>query len=154
CQKHFIAAFGRLAWRRPLDATELDRYGLVAHAAAGEYNDFYAGIQYAIAGLLESPNFLYQVEIGKPRKDGIRALTGYEVASRLSFFLVDTTPSSALLDAAEAGTLDTADGVRQAARALIADPAAHTALASFYGELFNLRDLDTMSKDLTAFPQF
>lgn len=157
CHKHFVAGFGRAAWRRPLNAQELDRYGLVAHDAAIEYGDFYAGIRYAIAGMLQSPNFLYQVEVGKPvpsNAEGLRRLTGYEIATRLSFFLVDTTPSPALLDAAEAGDLDTAEGVRAAAKTLIATTEAHGAVASFYGEVLRLRELDTITKDLTAFPQF
>lgn len=157
CHKHFIANFGLLAWRRPLDAKELDRYGLIAHTAAGKYNDFYAGITYAIAGMLQSPYFIYQVETGKPiagNAEGLRHLTGYEIASRMSYFLIDTTPSPELLAAAAAGELDTADGVRNAAQALIAKPDARGALAAFYDELLRLRDLDGLAKDLTTYPQF
>ncbi|MFO0670771.1 MAG: DUF1592 domain-containing protein [Polyangiaceae bacterium] len=43
-------------------------------------------------------------------------LTGYELATRLSYFLVGTTPDDALLDAAAGGALDAADGVAATAR--------------------------------------
>lgn len=157
CHKRFIAAFGRMAFRRPLDAEELDQLGFIAHGAAVEYGDFYAGVRYAILGILQSPHFIYQVEVGKPiaaSAQGLRYLTGYELATRMSFFLVGTTPSAALLDSAAEGALGTAAGVRAAAEELLVKPEAREALAAFYGELFRLRDLDKTSKDLAAFPQF
>lgn len=155
CHKHFVAGFGRAAFRRPLDAEELDRYALIAHDAAIRLHDFRAGVQYVIAGILQSPSFLYQVEIGKPTSaPSLRRLTGYEMATRLSFFLAGTTPSPELLDAAEAGGLDAAEGVRKAAQALLAKPSARAAVAAFYSELFRLRDLDALTKDLSTYPQF
>jgi hypothetical protein len=72
----------------------------------------------------------------------------------MSFFLLGTTPSATLLDKAEAGKLDTADGARAAAREMIADPRARTALDAFYDELFSLRDLPGLGKDGSLFPQF
>jgi hypothetical protein len=155
CHESFVSRFGRLAWRRPLAAEETAPYVALAQAAATEYGDFYAGVEWAIAGLLQSPNFLYQVEVGELIEGSIaRKLDGYEVATRMSFFLLDTTPPEALLDAAEAGQLDDDDGVREMARELIAQPAARAALASFYSEVFALRDLDTLTKDSTEFPQY
>lgn len=156
CQRVFVERFGRLAWRRPLDKEEIDLYAAVAKKAAEELNDFYAGIEYATAALLQSPNFLYQVELGEPdlQVPGARKLTGYEMASRISFFLLDTTPDEALLTAAEAGKLATAEGVREAARALLGTPAAREALRGFYDEFLRLRDLPKLVKDGEFYPQF
>jgi hypothetical protein len=56
--------------------------------------------------LLQSPHFVYRSELGD---DGAR-LSGYEVASKLSFLLRNTMPSDALLDAAGRGDLDTRAG--------------------------------------------
>lgn len=156
CHARLVENLGRLAWRRPLDQAEIDRYVSVAQGASAELGDFYAGAEYAIATLLQSPNFLYQVEIGEPDPGagGLRRLTGFEIASRMSFFLLDSTPSAALLDAAAAGDLDDADGVRTAARLLLEKPEARVALGDYYSEVFKLRELDGLVKDGDVFPQF
>ena len=156
CRTDFAKSFGRLAFRRPLDAEEIARYAGVAETASTELGDFNSGIEYAILAFLQSPSFLYQVEIGAidPARPTLRRLDGYELASRMSFFLVGSTPSAALLDDAEKGTLYTAEGARAAAKVLLAKPEARAALDSFYGEFLRLRDLDTVVKDASAFPQF
>ena len=156
CRKDFARNFGRLAFRRPLDPEEIDRYAGVAETASAELGDFNSGIEYALLTFLQSPSFLYQVEIGTidPARPTRHRLGGYELASRMSFFLVGSTPSPALLDAAEAGALDDAAGVRKAAQALLAKPEARAALDSFYAEFLRLRDLDTVVKDANAYPQF
>ncbi len=156
CRKDFAKSFGRLAFRRPLDSEEINRYAGVAETASTELGDFNSGIEYAILAFLQSPSFLYQVEIGgvDPARPTLRRLDGYELASRMSFFLVGSTPSPALLDAAEKGALNDAVGAREAAKALLAKPEARAALDSFYAEFLRLRDLDTVVKDAKAFPQF
>jgi hypothetical protein len=156
CRSDFAKSFGRLAFRRPLDAEEIARYAGVAETASAELGDFNSGIEYAILAFLQSPSFLYQVEIGAidPARPTLRRLGGYELASRMSFFLVGSTPSAALLDDAESGTLDSAEGARAAAKSLLSKPEARVALDSFYGEFLRLRDLDTVVKDGNAFPQF
>src|SRR5262249_20427284 len=114
CLNQFVARFGRRAWRRPLTDEERAAYVALGAQASTAYNDFYQGAAFAAAGLLQSPNFIYQVEIGRPDPDnaGRFKLGGYEIATRLAFFLTGTTPKDDLLAAAEAGELDTADGVR------------------------------------------
>ena len=156
CQAQFIAHLGRLAWRRPLEQAEIDAYVGVAQLASNELGDFYAGVEYATATLLQSPNFLYQVEIGTPdpKNPALLRLTGSEVATRMSFFLLDTTPSAELLDAADAGELETPEGVRAAATKLLEKGEARAALGNFYAEVFKLRELDGLVKDAGVYPQY
>jgi len=155
CLREFIGNFGRLAFRRPLSTEELDNYANVALAAATDLGDFDAGVTNAIATMLQSPNFLYQVEIGEPTDTpGIRRLTQHELATRMSFFLVDTTPDAELLDLADATMLDDAAGIREAALALLARTEARQALADFTSEVWRLRELATVPKDPTVYPDF
>lgn len=158
CQRAFITDVGKVAWRRPLETSEIDLLANIAKAASAEYDTFEAGIAYAISGLLQSPYFLYMVEVGTPSPTDTdptrRALTNYELASRMSFFLLDTTPDLPLIESAETGALDTDEGIRAAAQKMVADPAARSALAAFYTELFMLSDIGTISKDASVFPQF
>ncbi|MBX7077969.1 MAG: DUF1592 domain-containing protein [Nannocystaceae bacterium] len=155
CMREFISGFGRLAFRRDVSPDELDDYAAVATAAASDFDDFEYGKRTVVATMLQSPNFLYMVEIGEPGDTpGIRRLTGLELATRLSFFLRDTTPDAALLDLAEAGGLDDAAGVREAATAMLESTEARESLADFASEVYRLRELATVPKDPTVYPSF
>ncbi|MBN1209689.1 MAG: DUF1592 domain-containing protein [Myxococcaceae bacterium] len=156
CLREFLSRFGRRAWRRPLSDAELATWVTVGKQAATAYDDFYKGVEFAIAGLLQSPHFLYQVEVGELdlMRPGRRKLTGHELATRLSFFLAGTTPSEELLAAAERGELNTRDGLRAHAQQLVARPEARDALAHFFDEFLRLRELPTLAKNATLFPSF
>ncbi len=139
CARQIISAVGRRAFRRALTPEELDRWtGIWAEAKDG-YGDFDMGLEFAVAGIFQSPSFIYLVEVGAGSGDD-RPLTGNEVASRLSFFLLGTTPSDALLDAAERGDLDDKDGVRVYAEQLLDDPRARDALHQFFDEKLGMTD--------------
>lgn len=154
CMRSFVDEFGSLAWRRPLDEAELGRWTNVGLSAALDFGVFEKGLEFVIAGMLQSPNFIYQVEIGEPDLDDptLRRLTGHEIATRMSFFLLDTTPSRELLDAAAEGELDTPDGVRAWAEAMVLDPRARFAFDNFFEEVLYLRKLDETAKDPGTFP--
>lgn len=154
CMRSFVSEFGYLAWRRPLDEAELGRWTDVGLAAALDFGSFDKGLEFVVAGMLQSPNFLYQIETGEPDPDnpGLRRLGGYELATRMSYFLLDTTPSRALLDAAAAGELDAGEGVRAWAEALLVDPRSRVAFDNFFEELLYLRKLDETAKDLGTYP--
>jgi hypothetical protein len=140
CFRKFVTGFGRRAWRRPLAAVEIDRYTKLATDAAKALADPLKGLVYATAGLLESPNFIYRVEIGQPdaRAGGRFRYDAFETASRLSFFLTGSTPDVELLAAAEAKQLDTPDGVRAQARRLLQSERARTGLSNFAREYMQL----------------
>jgi hypothetical protein len=154
CTEDFVRSFGRRAFRRPLSDAELARYVALAGEAATELGGFWSGIEFAVAGFLQSPNFLFRSELGEPdpADPTRRRFTGYEMASRLSFFFWNTTPDDALLDAAEAGELLTLVGIEEQATRLAADPRARLALDIFHAERLALDELDAMAKDVTLFP--
>lgn len=156
CLRAFFTRFGRRAWRRPLDRSEVDQLMHVTDAAAGAIGDPWAGVEFGLAAVLESPHFLYRVEIGKhdPDSPARLRLGGYEIATRLSYLFWDTTPDDDLLDAAERGDLDTAAGVKAAAARLLASPRARVAIVAFYAEYLNLDRMSSMSKNADMFPQF
>ncbi|HEY5450612.1 MAG TPA: DUF1595 domain-containing protein, partial [Polyangia bacterium] len=66
CARSFVTSFGRRAWRRPLSDEEVTRYATIATTAGTMVGNFYGGLEYALAGLLQSPNFIYRAEIGEP----------------------------------------------------------------------------------------
>ena len=156
CHRSFVNNFGRLIWRRPLTQVESDLYTSVAQEAALGLGNFDAGVEAAIFTFLQSPYFLYQVEIGEPDPNDPeeRGLTSVEVATRLSFFLLDTTPTAELLTIAENGGLDTPDEVRAVAEVMVEAPAARAALGNFYAEVLKLRNIEGLAKDPNVYPQF
>lgn len=156
CLEQVVGSFGRLAWRRPLLDDEIDRYAALGTAAAADLGSFERGMAEAMAAMLQSPYFLYQVEIGQPdpADSTRRRLTPYELATRMSFFLLDTLPDAGLLADAEAGRLDDAEGIREVAWALLERPQATRSLGELLGEVWRLRDLSSLPKDLGAFPQW
>jgi hypothetical protein len=156
CLQGFIAQFGRRAWRRPLGSEESARYVALAQLGATRTGDAWAGLRFAVMGLLQSPHFLYRVELGQPVAGDPtrRELTPFELASRLSFFLTDRGPDDALLDAAGQNKLSRAEDLAAQAQRLLGSPRATAALEHFYADYLDLDSLDGLSKDPTAFPDF
>lgn len=156
CYQTVAEELGRLAWRRPGTDEEI---ALVVDIANAGYEwgegDFLTGIKYEVAAILQSPNFLYMVELGEPTGDGdVRQLNNYEMATRLSFFLLGHTPDSDLLDTAESGQLLAEEQIRAVAQDLVERPEARERLGEFYDELYRLRDLENKGKDAGLFPMF
>ncbi len=156
CLRTFVARFGRLAWRRALSAAEVDALVALATGIGTSLRDPWAGAGYAISALLQSPHFLFRVEIGVPDETtpGRYRYDRYELASRLSFLLWGAPPDDALLDAAEAGDLDDADGVRAEAERMLEDPRARPAMQRFFAEFMSLDRLDSVQKNADMFPEW
>lgn len=141
----FIRTFGRRAFRRPLTTTEEQAYQAIfdtGAATSGTQSTFAKGAALVIRAMLQSPHFLYRTEMGATGAP----LTGFEVASKLSFWLRNTTPSDALLDAAESGQLDSVEGVAAQASAMLEDPAAVSVMREFHRQLLHFDRFGTITK--------
>jgi hypothetical protein len=156
CYQQVAQGFGRLAWRRPLSAAESGRLVDIAQQARTfAEGEFLTGVQYMLTAILQSPNFLYIVEVGQPAVDGEpRELDGFELATRLSFFILGRTPDGLTLQNAENGLLDTDEGVHAVAQAMVDSPEARAGVARFFGEFLTVRELPNKGKDVEAFPQW
>ncbi|HTJ80931.1 MAG TPA: DUF1592 domain-containing protein [Polyangiaceae bacterium] len=146
CAKAFIETFGRRIFRRPLDAGERSSLFGIFEEKAGR-SDYAGGIQLVLEVMLQSPQFLYRVEAPGPDGADTRALTSYELATRLSFFIWASTPDDALLDAAASDRLSAPDDIAREARRLLKDPRAIEGIRSFHRQWLSLGELDTASKD-------
>ncbi|MEM6996529.1 MAG: DUF1592 domain-containing protein, partial [Myxococcota bacterium] len=114
------------------------------------------GVRLMVQTILQSPNFLYVVELSlpDPAADNIAVLDGYELATRLSLFLWNSIPDPALLDAAEAGDLASAEGLRDEALRLLADSKARDAVAGFHTQWLGVDELDHTTKSTEMFPEW
>jgi hypothetical protein len=152
CLRGFIESKGRRAWRRPLEAAEIDRLVAVAASATMELGSAVEGARWVTVAMFTSPNFLYRPELGAPSGDGSLRFTGYEMASRLAFLIWNSIPDVALLD--EADTLTTVDAIRATAERLLETPAGREVVGEFAEEYMRLDRVVTQAKDAGLFPEY
>src|SRR6185503_5581401 len=130
----FIAAVGRRVYRRPLTPKETASYQTLFDLGTkltGSQSAFAKGAEVVLEAMLQSPYFLYRTELGAAGAP----LSSYEVATKLSLWLRNTTPDNALLDAAAGpGKLDTPEGAADAAQKMLEEPAAKSVMRRFHGE--------------------
>jgi hypothetical protein len=128
CADAFIDDFAPRAFRRPLAAEEREWLRGVYLDARADLG-FTDAMEVLAATVLQAPAMIYLEELGTPvdgAPETLRRLTDHELASRLSYFLLDTLPDAALREAADAGTLATDEGLRAQVERLLADPRAET----------------------------
>ena len=155
CSEAVLAELGLLLWRRPLTADELSQTVAVADEAAETLDDFLAGLEFGAAALLQSPNFIFRTELGDLDEDAeTRSYNAYELASRLSFFLWNTSPDRELLALAADGTLLDEEVLRTTATEMIDDPRTRRGLRNYFSEQLQLHGLEQLSKDPTLFEQY
>ncbi len=155
CGATFVERFGRLAYRRDLTVDE--QSGLEAlFAEALADRGFDAAIRTVIETVLQSTSFHYRFEraAGEPDADGLVALDGFELASRLSFFLWASGPDEALLDAAASGALADPEGVRAQAERMLGDRRARRGLGNFFRQWLRLDRVLVADKSAELFPEF
>ena len=155
CADQFIKTFGKRAFRRPLGPEDIAGLTAVYKPGAAE-GGFASGIELVISTILQSPSFVYRVELGQKQGSiaGAVKLTPYEVASRLSYFIWGTMPDQALFEAADAGKLGNAEGIAAQVERMMKDPRARSTLVAFNQRLFGTDIIDDASKDPMVYPQF
>ena len=160
CTRAFIASFGKRAFRRPVDSAEVDDLFALYQKLRTDPDmayDFRGALGVLVEAILQSPGFIYRWERGlqAPQADGaLVKLDGYEVASRLSYFVWNSMPDDELMAAAAAGQLSTPDEVAAQAQRLLADSRADETLGDFVSQWLELGNLPSLIKDKNAFPDF
>jgi len=160
CAREFVTTFGKRAFRRPLDAAEVDDlvalYTKLRTDPQLTYG-FQDALGVVVQAMLQSPGFLYRWERGlaAPQMDGaLVKFDNYEVASRLSYFIWNSMPDAILMAAADAGKLTTPDQVAEQAARLLLDPRANATLADFITQWLELGTVRELVKDAAVYPAF
>ena len=156
CAREFISTVGFHLFRRPLSEYEIGSYSAMASKATESLGGFYIGLQAALVGMMVSPDFLFRIERSVPSQEtpGIRHLDAWSRASRLSFFLWNTTPSPALLQAAQSGELMFEAGLDEQVQQMIASPRIEDGLRAFFSDMLAFDRFDTLDIDTTLYPKF
>jgi hypothetical protein len=139
CATTFLTTTGARIFRRPLASDELSRY-LVHFQAWLAAVDFEGAVQLTLSALLQSPQFLYRVEVDPPAAAAgtLVPVEPYGMASRLSFLLWESVPDDQLLLAASRNELATEAQVRTQVTRMLADDRARRVFWDFPREWLGL----------------
>jgi hypothetical protein len=163
-QLEALVRFAGRAYRRPL--TQAERGSLIAYyqkirkQGALSHED---AMRDSVASVLISPVFLYRVDLQDTATRGAALvpfhgripLSGYELASRLSYFLWSSMPDQELLNHAAAGDLARRDVLIAQTRRMLNDPRARGLATEFAASWLDSRHFETFnSVDRERFPTF
>lgn len=154
CAREFLSKTGRVLFRRALSDEEVDGYVAIAAEGAEQLGDFFAGLKFALAGMLQSPQFIFWHENTEAGSRGDLRLTSYSMASRLSFLFWNTTPDLELLEAAENGELQTQKGLERQVDRLMESPRFENGVRAFFRDLLQFDSFENLAKDGQLYPNF
>ena len=155
CARTIFSAFGKRAWRRPLTEAELTRLGTFLELTRDEGEGFAEGVQLGLRAILLSPHFVYRIELDDGiANNEVRSLNGYELATRLSYFLWSSMPDDALFEKAADGRLLDPDQLAQEVGRMLNDPRADAFVENFVGQWLFTRGIYDAFPDIVSFPMW
>ena len=155
CAEKIVASLGGAAYRRPLQARDLE--GLMTFYDQGRAEGgFELGVRTAIEAILSSPHFIFRMEeLPAGARPGQRyAVSAMDLASRLSFFIWGAPPDAALIAVARNGKLTDPAVLTAQTRRLLADPRAEALATRFAAQWLRLQDIEKVHPDALQFPDF
>jgi hypothetical protein len=137
--------FAERAWRRPLTQADYEKLvGYYESLRSQKELGHPEAVRILLARILIAPEFLYRIE--QPNKPApVVALSDFELASRLSFFLWSSPPDAELMRAAEAGELSVPENLTHQARRMLSHPKARRFATEFFGQWFGFYRFDDFS---------
>jgi len=156
CARTIVSSLAKHAFRRPVNATDVN--GLLEFYRAGreEGGGFDNGIESALQRILADPEFIYR---GEAEPANLAAGKAYRIsdlalASRLSFFLWSSIPDDELIDIAAKGQLKDPAVLEQQVKRMLRDPRSQALVTNFTGQWLGVRALKTAEPVVNLFPDF
>ncbi|MEX2307473.1 MAG: DUF1592 domain-containing protein [Pirellulales bacterium] len=154
--KHMDALleFAAMAYRRPLTSAEADDLRAFYGSLRLQDISHEEAFRLTLARVLVAPAFLYRVEKPAPGEKQ-RAVSDWELASRLSYFLWSSQPDEELRRVAAAGQLHESDVLVQQTRRMFHDAKIRRLAIEFacqWLQIYGFDDSDEKSE--THFPMF
>jgi len=157
CARMIATSLAPRAYRRAVSTSEVDEMvSLFKTVRALSGSTFASSVAAIVEAMLQAPDFLYRVELGQAvsGNSAVKRIAGREMATRLSYLFWQTMPDAALFQAADAGMLDTNEGVKGQAQKMLDDSRSHAMVAFFFDNLLPIPDLSGLTRDATAFPKW
>ena len=154
--KHLDAllTFAARAYRRPLSAADRDDLVTYYRRSVKDGLTHEAAIRESLVGVLMAPDFLYRLDLVDVSQ-APETLSGYALASRLSYFLWSSMPDEELLARAAAGDLHQAAVITAQARRMLKDPRSRALAVEFGGNWLDFRRFEELNTvDRERFPTF
>lgn len=136
CVNGIINRTGLRLLRRPLLESEVTTYAKAYTFARSKNEDHNGAIKHVLWSMLASAEFLYRMEFDGAEA-GKHPVSGYELASRLSYFLWSSAPDDALLAAAP--TLSDDAVLSATVDRLLADAKSARFIDNFAGQWLGVR---------------
>lgn len=156
CLSETIEVFGRKAFRRPLSPGEVDELALLIPSELQGQGDAVAAD--ILTAILVSPHFIErEIGSGPIASDGSFELTSHELATRLSYFVLGSTPDAELSEAADLGQLETPEQVRAQVERMLASPLASEGVGEVHKHYLNRYPYYhwfAVEHDTAAYPNF
>jgi hypothetical protein len=152
--RRIVARFAERAFRRPVEAGEVERLLMVFERAQRRGDAFETALKLPLKAVLISPHFLFLVE-PEPDTDGVHELPDYPLASRLSYFLWASMPDDELMRLAAERKLRDGGFLREQVRRMLRDPRSRGLAENFTVQWLGLEALgQTTRPDPQRFPEF
>jgi hypothetical protein len=157
CASKILSNLAKRAYRHPVTPSDIEApmaFYKRSRESGGNFDD---GIRAGVARVLSSPYFLYRIEKDPPNAPAgvAHAVSDFELASRLSFFLWSSVPDDKLLEVAAAGRLREPSVFAEQVHRMLGDDRTDALVENFTGQWLQLRNLEAkVVPDLLLFPDF
>lgn len=151
-----IARFATRAFRRPVEADEVERFVTLYDRAIDGGRSHEDALRLLLKATLVSPHFLLRIERDRAPKGSAEPyrVGDHELAARLSYFLWSTMPDEELTELADAGTLHEPATLRSQAARMLADPRAKALTENFGARWLQIKKLPEARPSQEFFPTF
>jgi len=155
CAEKILANLAHHAYRRPVVAEDMTPL-LSLYRQGAQSGGFESGVRLALQKILVSPDFVFRAEYDPAGANpgSVQRIGDIELASRLSFFLWSSIPDDELLAVAESGRLSEPSVLQAQVSRLLADSRSQALVKNFTGQYLFLRNIERISPDTGAFPNF
>ncbi|RZA23838.1 MAG: DUF1588 domain-containing protein [Proteobacteria bacterium] len=136
CSDQIVSKLGSALWRGPVSSQDLDTYFKVF----GSAKDFKEAALRTLTVILIDPRFLYKLDL----QSNANQISAYELASRMSYFILRSAPDQTLLSKAADGSLFRPEVRKAEIARLSARPEAELAFRDFMNEWLMLTNIDNL----------
>jgi hypothetical protein len=149
-----VGWFARRAFRRPVEADEVERLLRLYDSARAEQKPFELAVKLAYKAALVSPSFLFRSEREREGDKPWR-LSDHELAARLSYFLWSSMPDDELFRLADQQRLSDPAVLEAQVKRMLHDPKARALAENFTSQWLGTKTLHTtVNPDRLKFPKF
>ena len=147
--RRILETFAGRAYRRPATEAEVAALTAVFTRSLETGAGFRRSVKDALQVALTSPQFLFLAERSETPES--EPLDGFELASKLSYFLWNAPPDKQLLESARSGDLD--EQLDEQAGRMIRDERFSQFVEQFAAQWLNLDRFDVLEPDRDRFPR-